>query len=160
MTVRDSVVVAATLPRFLDVGDRSQMHVEIDNVEGDAGDYQLDLDIHGPLTADADAMMKTVRLDAHQRQSLSMPIMAAGVGTAELALRLTGPKTDLTQAFQARRRHRRARGLPAHGDAAAGRRDRDHFRRSRRGVHSRDRLDCDLRFAVRRARPARIAAGP
>ena len=80
MTVRDAVVVAATLPRFLDVGDRSQMHVEIDNVEGDAGDYQLDLDIHGPLTADADAMMKTVRLDAHQRQSLSMPITAAGVG--------------------------------------------------------------------------------
>jgi len=100
VTVRDSIVVAATLPRFLDVGDRSQMHVEIDNVEGGAGDYQLDLDIHGPLTADADAMMKTVRLDSHQRQSLSMPIVAAGVGTAELDLRLTGPKTDLKQHFK------------------------------------------------------------
>ena len=64
MTVRDAVVVAATLPRFLNVGDRSEMHVDIDNVEGDAGDYTLDLDIHGPLTADADAMRKTVRLDA------------------------------------------------------------------------------------------------
>ena len=63
VTVRDSVVVAATLPRFLNVGDRSEMHVDIDNVEGDAGDYKLDLDIHGPLTADADAMTKTVRLD-------------------------------------------------------------------------------------------------
>jgi len=30
VTVRDSVVVAATLPRFLNVGDRSEMHVEID----------------------------------------------------------------------------------------------------------------------------------
>ena len=28
------------------------MHVDIDNVEGDAGEYKLDLDIHGPLTAD------------------------------------------------------------------------------------------------------------
>ncbi len=51
VTVRDAIVVAATLPRFLNVGDRSQMHVEIDNVEGEAGDYKLDLDIHGPLTA-------------------------------------------------------------------------------------------------------------
>jgi alpha-2-macroglobulin len=100
VAVRDSVVVAATLPRFLDVGDRSQMHVEIDNVEGDPGDYKLDLDIHGPLTADADAMTETVRLDAHQRQSLSMPIAAAGVGAADLTLRLTGPKTDLAQHFQ------------------------------------------------------------
>src|SRR5271165_2208697 len=100
VTVRDSVVVAATLPRFLDVGDRSQMHVEIDNVEGDAGDYTLDLDIHGPLTADAAAMRQTVRLEAHQRQSATMPIAAAGVGTADLDLRLTGPKTDEAQHFK------------------------------------------------------------
>ena len=98
--VRDAVVVAATLPRFLDVGDRSQMHVEIDNVEGDAGDYTLDLDIHGPLTADAAAMRQTVRLEAHQRQSATMPIAAAGVGTADLDLRLTGPKTDEAQHFK------------------------------------------------------------
>ncbi len=98
--VRDSVVVAATLPRFLDVGDRSEMHVDIDNVEGDAGDYKLDLDIHGPLTAQADAMSKTVHLAAHQRLSAAMPITAAGVGTAELDLRLTGPKTDLAQSFR------------------------------------------------------------
>ncbi len=64
VTVRDAVVVSATLPRFLDVGDRSQMHVDIDNVEGDAGDYTLDLDLHGPLTADADALRQTLRLDA------------------------------------------------------------------------------------------------
>ncbi len=100
VTVRDSVVVAATLPRFLNVGDRSEMHVDLDNVEGDAGAYKLDLDIHGPLTADADAMTKAVRLDLHQRQSVSMPIAAAGVGVADLDLRLTGPKTDLTQHFR------------------------------------------------------------
>ncbi|MBV8078816.1 MAG: alpha-2-macroglobulin family protein, partial [Actinobacteria bacterium] len=99
VVVRDPIVVAATLPRFLDVGDRSQMHVEIDNVEGDAGDYTLDLDIHGPLTADADALRRTVRLDAHQRLSVAMPITAAGVGTAEFDLRLAGPNTDQAQHF-------------------------------------------------------------
>ena len=100
VTVRDLVVVAATLPRFLNVGDRSEMHIDIDNVEGEAGDYKLDLDIHGPLTADADAMTTTVRLDPHQRRSASMPITAAGVGVADLDLRLTGPNTDLTQHFR------------------------------------------------------------
>src|SRR5271165_156969 len=78
VTVRDAIVVAATLPRFLDVGDRSQIHVEIDNVEGESGDYTLDLDIHGPLTADADALRQTVRLEAHKRLSAAVPIAAAG----------------------------------------------------------------------------------
>ncbi len=100
VVVRDAIVVAATLPRFLDVGDRSQMHVEIDNVEGDAGDYTLDLDIHGPLTAEAAALRQTVRLEAHQRQSASVPITAAGVGTADLDLRLTGSKTNQAQHFK------------------------------------------------------------
>ena len=45
-------------------------------------------------------MTKTVRLDLHQRKSLAMPIAAAGIGVAELDLRLTGPKTDLTQHFR------------------------------------------------------------
>jgi alpha-2-macroglobulin len=100
VTVRDSIVVAATLPRFLNVGDRSQIHVDIDNVEGEAGGYKLDLDIHGPLTADADAMSAALKLAARERASLALPIAAAGVGTAELDLRLTGPKTDLAQHFK------------------------------------------------------------
>ena len=49
-------------------------------------------------------MTKALRLDLHQRKSLAMPIAAAGVGVAELDLRLTGPKTDLTQHFRAWRR--------------------------------------------------------
>ena len=95
--VRDPVVVTATLPRFLDLGDRSQMHVDIDNVEGEAGDYRLDLDIHGPLTATADALSRTVKLAAHQQASVTMPITAAGVGTATLDLRITGPGLSVSQ---------------------------------------------------------------
>ncbi|MGO8835665.1 MAG: alpha-2-macroglobulin family protein [Roseiarcus sp.] len=97
--VRDPVVVAGTLPRFLSLGDRSQMHVDIDNVEGEAGDYRLDLDIHGPLVAQADALTRTVRLDAHQRTSVAIPLTAAGVGTASLDLRLTGPNLAVSQHF-------------------------------------------------------------
>jgi uncharacterized protein YfaS (alpha-2-macroglobulin family) len=97
--VRDPVVVTATLPRFLDLGDRSQMHIDIDNVEGDAGSYRLDLDIHGPLSAEADALSKTVKISAHQRLSVTMPITATGVGTAALDLSIAGPGFTGTQHF-------------------------------------------------------------
>jgi len=97
VVVRDPIVVSATLPRFLNVGDRSQLHIDVDNVEGQGGDYTLDLDIHGPLSAGADALRQTLRLDPHQRRSAEMAIAAAGVGSAELDLRLTGPNTDETQ---------------------------------------------------------------
>ncbi len=98
--VRDAVVVSATLPRFLDVGDRSQMSVDIDNVDGAAGDYTLDLDLHGALTADAEALRRTLHLEAHQRRQAAIPIAAAGVGVADFDLRLTGPATDQTQRFK------------------------------------------------------------
>jgi uncharacterized protein YfaS (alpha-2-macroglobulin family) len=37
-------VAQVTVPCFLSLGDRSQFHVQIDNVEGKPGDYALDLD--------------------------------------------------------------------------------------------------------------------
>ncbi len=40
VTIRDAVVVTATLPRFLLNGDRGTMHLDVDNVEGQAGDYR------------------------------------------------------------------------------------------------------------------------
>ncbi len=43
VTIRDPVVVTATLPRFLLNGDRGTMHLDIDNVEGQAGDYRVEV---------------------------------------------------------------------------------------------------------------------
>src|SRR5208282_5775213 len=39
--VRDPVVLTATLPRFILPGDRSSLHLDLDNVEGQAGDYAI-----------------------------------------------------------------------------------------------------------------------
>jgi len=97
--VRDPVVATGTLPRFLALGDRSQLHIDLDNVEGEAGDYRLDLDIHGPLTASADALSKTIKLNAHQRAALNVPLTAVGVGTASVDLDLVGPKLEAKQHF-------------------------------------------------------------
>ena len=41
--IRDPVVLTATLPRFLLNGDRGTMHLDLDNVEGAAGEYRLEV---------------------------------------------------------------------------------------------------------------------
>ena len=41
VVVRDPVVLTATLPRFLRTGDKSAVQLELDNVEGAAGDYNV-----------------------------------------------------------------------------------------------------------------------
>jgi uncharacterized protein YfaS (alpha-2-macroglobulin family) len=99
MVIRDPVVVTVTLPRFLDLGDRSQIHLDADNVEGEAGEFRLDLDIHGPLVADADSLSKTIKLAPHQRLAVTMPIQATGVGTAALDLKVSGPGFTGSQHF-------------------------------------------------------------
>lgn len=89
--IRDPVVLSATLPRFLDTGDRSRLFVALDNVEGQAGDYTIDLAPAGPVLVGADALRKTMRLEAGAKGQLVIPLTAAGPGTARLDLALTGP---------------------------------------------------------------------
>jgi len=95
--VRDPVVMQATVPRFLALGDRSQFHLQIDNVEGQSGQYTLDLDLHGPLTVSADALHRTFKLDAGAKSSLAIPVTAAGVGAASVDVKLSGPGLEAPQ---------------------------------------------------------------
>jgi uncharacterized protein YfaS (alpha-2-macroglobulin family) len=88
--IRDPVVVTATLPRFLNTGDKSTMHVDIDNVEGQAGDYAVTLTANGPTGATAKAADK-VTLRAKQRQPVSFPLEVSAAGTATIALNVEGP---------------------------------------------------------------------
>ena len=57
--VRDPVVLAGTLPRFLSVGDQSRFFMQLDNVEGPAGDYTVDLDVSGPVIVAATRCART-----------------------------------------------------------------------------------------------------
>src|SRR5215203_239241 len=47
--VRDPVVLTATLPRFLLTGDKSTMNLDLDNVEGAAGAYNLTVSADGTI---------------------------------------------------------------------------------------------------------------
>ncbi|SDN01333.1 hypothetical protein SAMN05216360_10570 [Methylobacterium phyllostachyos] len=99
--IRDPVVLSATLPRFLDTGDRSRLFVALDNVEGQAGDYTVDLAPAGPVVVGASALRQTLRLEAGAKGQFAIPLTAAGPGTARLDLALSGPglPTALNQSF-------------------------------------------------------------
>lgn len=88
--VRDPVVVSATLPRFLSIGDRSRLQLDIHNVEGPAGEYTLDVDLGGPVLVAADALHRSLHLGAGERASFVIPVTAAGPGTGSLQVRLSG----------------------------------------------------------------------
>ncbi|MGL4494306.1 MAG: alpha-2-macroglobulin family protein [Beijerinckiaceae bacterium] len=103
VTVRDPVVLLGTLPRFLSVGDRSRFHVAIDNVDGVAGEYQLDVDVRGPVTLPADATRRSLRLANGAKSEMVIPIAATDIGTATVDVRLTGPSgVDLTHTLSVR----------------------------------------------------------
>ncbi|MCJ2050966.1 alpha-2-macroglobulin family protein [Methylobacterium sp. J-070] len=99
--IRDPVVLTATLPRFLDTGDRSRLFVALDNVEGQAGDYTVDLTPAGPVVVGASALRQTLRLEAGAKGQFAIPLTAAGPGTARLDLALSGPglPASLNQSF-------------------------------------------------------------
>ncbi|MBV9567771.1 MAG: alpha-2-macroglobulin family protein, partial [Hyphomicrobiales bacterium] len=88
--VRDPVVAEATLPRFLNLGDESRFNITIDNVEAPAGEFSIDLDVHGPLTVPANSLHAKLRLAAHERKSIQIPVSASSIGTGTVDVSLAG----------------------------------------------------------------------
>ncbi|WP_441965729.1 alpha-2-macroglobulin family protein [Microvirga sp. 2MCAF38] len=98
--IRDPVVLTGTLPRFLSVGDRSRFFVQLDNVEGPAGNYTVDLDIRGPILVAADALRSTIKLDQKAKGSIAIPVTAGGAGLAQVEAILRGPDMEVAQSFR------------------------------------------------------------
>jgi alpha-2-macroglobulin len=90
VTVRDPVVLTATLPRFLLNGDKGTMSFDLDNVEGAAGDYSISVKTSGPVKVTGNPTT-TVKLAAKQRTSMSLSLDAGGAGTANLDVDIKGP---------------------------------------------------------------------
>ncbi len=91
VTVRDPVVLTATLPRFLLTGDQGTMNFDLDNVEGAAGDYTINVKTSGPVKVTGNPAT-TVTLAAKQRSSMALALNASGgSGTAQLDVDIKGP---------------------------------------------------------------------
>src|SRR5262245_53032413 len=88
VTIRDPVVLTATLPRFLLDGDRGTMHLELDNVAGQAGDYRLEVRSEGVVGSVAP---QTLKLNARGRRSTTVPLSARVAGDAAVIVRVSGP---------------------------------------------------------------------
>src|SRR5438034_129955 len=90
VTVRDPVVLTATLPRFLLNGDKGTMSFDLDNVEGAPGDYSISVKTSGPVKVTGNPS-RSVKLAAKQRTSMALALEAGGAGTANIDVDITGP---------------------------------------------------------------------
>jgi uncharacterized protein YfaS (alpha-2-macroglobulin family) len=100
--VRDPVVAEATLPRFLNLGDQTRFNIDVNNVEAPAGEFTVDVDVHGPLVLPASATHSALRLNEHERKSIQIPVTAAGLGTGSLDVTLSGAAGTFTQTLAVR----------------------------------------------------------
>ena len=78
--VRDPVVLTATLPRFLRTGDRGAVQLELDNVEGAAGDYGVAVSAKARSSSTATSRSRS-NLPPSNATIVSVPVSAAGAGT-------------------------------------------------------------------------------
>ena len=97
--VRDPVVMAAALPRFLAPGDRSRLLLDLTHLEGPAGDFSLTLaGESGHLRFPDAAAPRTLHLAEGGKARLSIPIQGETVGDERLLLTLRTPDgRDLTK---------------------------------------------------------------
>jgi len=87
--VRDPVVVTLSPPRFLRMDDTSRLLVEINNISGPAGAYEVELVTGDGLSTTA--AETTVDLQTGDRTSLNLDLTATALGDNELRVLITGP---------------------------------------------------------------------
>ncbi len=88
--VRDPVVLTATLPRFMLNGDKSSMNLDLDNVEGAAGAYAVNVTAEGTASI-GEGGSKSINLNAKQRDRVMVPLSASGAGPATVKVAVKGP---------------------------------------------------------------------
>lgn len=90
LTVRDPVPAELALPRFLAPGDRAFATASLDNIEGAAGTYTVNVAAKGAVSASADAVQ--LDLPRGTRKDQPIALTAASAGTATLELHVAGPE--------------------------------------------------------------------
>ena len=97
VVIHDPVVLQASLPRFLDLADQSQMHIGLANVAGAAGVYQISVATTAPLDVPETAMGRSVTLAKGARVDFDVPLTAKALGDGKVTLKVTGPQFSTTQ---------------------------------------------------------------
>ncbi|HTN61904.1 MAG TPA: alpha-2-macroglobulin family protein, partial [Devosia sp.] len=92
--VRDPVVINMSPPRFLRLDDTSRLLVEINNISGPAGAYQVALQTGEGLSTDAPET--SVDLAAGARTALNLGLTGTAIGNQSLTLTVTDPAGKVT----------------------------------------------------------------
>lgn len=90
LPVRAAVVADLSRPRFLAPGDSAELTLELHNLAGEPGDYRITVAAEG-AAAVRDGGEHRVTLARNAKAERSVRVEATGIGTARLALSLTGP---------------------------------------------------------------------
>jgi uncharacterized protein YfaS (alpha-2-macroglobulin family) len=90
--VRDPVVVQGTPPKFLIIGDKSELHLSVANVEGEAGTFSLTATSQGGVTlGGGNAGAQTFVLKQQERRSLTLPLVGDTLGKGTVKVAVNGP---------------------------------------------------------------------
>ena len=135
------------------------MHLDLDNVEGPAGDYAIAVRSEG-LNVVGSGAPQTVRLNARQRSAVTVPLDGIRQRHRERDRAHQRPERLCDRAqLRARRQAGDADSRAAHGQAAGERREPDVVERSVRRSGARHRPRRAVGRAVDRARRRRAARG-
>lgn len=96
--VRDTVVAQATPPKFLMLGDSSNVHLSIENVEAPAGAYKLSARADGGIEI-AGPAERELTLDLNKRISQTIAIKGAAVGDGHVSFALNGPGVSIERTY-------------------------------------------------------------
>ncbi|MEJ8474158.1 alpha-2-macroglobulin family protein [Roseibium algae] len=90
--VRAPMVLSASLPGFLAPGDASRLRLDIDNVEGPAGLYDLTISSEGPLDLFGRVQTQQITLELGQKADVLVPLQAMNrTGKGRIYAALTAP---------------------------------------------------------------------
>ncbi len=93
--IRDPLVVQGTPPKFLIVGDKSELHLSIRNVENAEGEYTLTAQADGATSLPDAPTEQRFDLKTGERRDIALAVTGDSLGKASVSVTLTGPE-DLT----------------------------------------------------------------
>jgi alpha-2-macroglobulin len=90
--VRDPLVVQGTPPKFLIIGDSSELHLSLANVEGADGQFSLTATSQGAVSmSGGNAGTQSISLKAQERKSLTLPLTGHALGKGTVKVAVAGP---------------------------------------------------------------------
>lgn len=96
--VRSPVVMTASAPAFLAPGDNSRLAIEIDNVDGKAGPYELEVSAaNGLLLDNSSRQVRSFEIGEGKKVLALLPVSAGSIPMkSELVASLNGPDGEST----------------------------------------------------------------